>query len=83
MFLLCRILQIYSLVVVARIILEWIPISYDHPVAKVRSVLRAATDPLLIPIRRMIPTVRMGGMGLDLSPLILILLINLVASLIC
>jgi len=82
-FLLCRVLQIYSLVVVARIILEWIPISYDHPVAKVRSVLRAATDPLLIPIRRMIPTVRMGGMGLDLSPLILILLINLVASLIC
>ena len=80
---LCSALQIYSLVIVARIVLEWIPVTYDHPVARIRSAFRAVTEPLLAPIRSMVPTVRLGGMGLDLSPIILILAVNLVAGVIC
>lgn len=79
----CWILQAYGLVVFARIILEWIPVSYDHPVARVRSVLRAVTEPVLGPLRAIIPPVRVGGMGLDLSPLILILGLSLLAGAIC
>jgi len=80
---LCAALQIYSLVIVARIVLEWIPVTYDHPVARIRSAFRAVTEPLLAPIRAMVPTVRLGGMGLDLSPIILILAVNLIAGVIC
>lgn len=70
----------YAYVVLARVILEWIPVSYDHPLARVRSVLRAVTDPLLTPLRSIIPPVRMGGMALDLSPMILMFALFLLAG---
>jgi YggT family protein len=37
-------------------------------------------EPMLRPIRRVVPPVRMGGSSLDLSPLILIVGIQLLAS---
>lgn len=80
---LCQVLLAYQLVVIARIILEYIPVSHDHPVGKVRSAFRAVTEPLLAPLRAIIPAVRIGGVGLDLSPLILLVVINLVAAAIC
>jgi len=70
----------YAYVVLARVILEWIPVSYDHPVARVRSVLRSATDPVLVPLRRIIPPLRTGGMALDLSPMVLMILLFLLAG---
>ena len=79
----CSILVAYQLVILARIIMEYIPVSYDHPLAKVRSGLRAVTEPLLAPLRAIIPAIRLGGVGLDLSPLILIVVINLLAAAIC
>lgn len=79
----CLVLQAYSLVVFARIVLEWIPVSYDHPVARIRSVLRSLTEPVLRPLRALIPPVQVGGAGLDLSPLILILGLGILAGVIC
>ena len=79
----CWVIQAYALVVFARIVMEWIPVSYDHPLARVRSVLRAATEPVLRPMRALLPPVRLGGMALDLSPLILILALSLLAGAIC
>ncbi len=79
----CFVLQVYRIVVVARIIMEWIPVSYDHPLARLRSVLRSVTDPILDPLRRMIPPVRLGGAGLDLSPIILLITLSLLAEAIC
>ena len=79
----CFVIQLYAIVVFARIVLEWIPVSFDHPVARVRSVLRALTEPLLRPLRAMIPPIRMGGVGLDLSPLVLVLALSLLAGAVC
>jgi YggT family protein len=81
--LICFALQLYWIVVIGRIVLEWIPVSYDHPVARVRTILRSATEPVLGPLRRMIPPVRMGGMGLDLSPIILLVGLSLLSGAIC
>lgn len=80
---LCWIVQAYYIVVIARIIMEWIPVSYDHPLARLRAGLRALTEPLLGPLRAIIPPVRMGGMGLDLSPIILLVGLMLLAAAIC
>jgi YggT family protein len=80
---LCWILQVYALVVFARIVFEWIPISFDHPLARVRSVLRSLTEPLLRPLRALIPPIRMGGVGLDLSPLVLVLALSVLGGVIC
>jgi len=80
---LCAALQIYWIVVVARIVMEWIPVSYDHPLARIRSALRSATEPVLAPLRAMIPPVRLGGAGLDLSPIILLVALSLITGAVC
>jgi len=80
---LCWLIQAYALVVFARIVFEWIPVSDEHPLARVRAVLRALTEPALRPLRAIIPTIRMGDVGLDLSPLVLVLLLSLLAGAIC
>jgi YggT family protein len=79
----CTLIWAYSLVILARIILEYVPVSFDHPVAKVRSAFRAVTEPVLAPIRSILPPVRLGGVGLDLSPLVLLIGLNVLATVIC
>ena len=79
----CFALQVFTLVVFARIILEWIPVSFDHPVAKIRAQFRLVTEPVLRPLRAIIPPVRIGAVGLDLSPLILLLGLSILLSAIC
>jgi YggT family protein len=72
-----QLIFLYEIVVIARILLDWIRVPYGHPVAKVRDALAVVVDPVLRPIRRVIPPLNMGGMGLDLSPLVLLLLLQL------
>lgn len=79
----CLVLQIYWIVVVARIVLEWIPVSYDHPLARARSALRSVTEPVMAPLRAVIPPVRMGGMGLDLTPIILLIGLSILMGAVC
>ncbi|MEE8485924.1 MAG: YggT family protein [Acidimicrobiia bacterium] len=71
--------------------LLWIVLSYvvvfgrvgrDHPVRKVYDALSKIVEPLLRPIRAVIPPVRIGGAALDLSPLILIIGLQIVARLV-
>ncbi len=81
--LICRLIQIYSLVLIARILLEWLQVSSDHPVATARRVLRAVTDPVLIPVRRLLPPISAGGMGLDLSPLVVLVALGIIGGVIC
>ena len=45
--------------------------------ASIYNVVYSVTEPVLGPIRRVMPSVGFGGMGLDLSPIIVILLIQL------
>lgn len=70
--------------------LLWIVLSYvvvfgrvgwDHPVRKVYDALSKIMEPLLRPIRAVIPPVRIGGAALDLSPLILIIGLQIIARL--
>jgi len=79
----CRVIQVYSLVLIARILLEWIQVSPDHPVARARRVLRAVTDPVLIPVRRMIPPIRAGGIGLDLSTIVVLVALSIIGGVLC
>ena len=60
------------------LVIAYARISYDSPVIKVQRVLTAIVEPVLRPIRRIIPTAQVGGVGLDLSVLVLFLLIDVV-----
>ncbi len=66
----CTLLQLYLLVLVVRVLMSWFPISRDGPMATVAGVLYTVTDPVLLPLRRIVPAVRMGNMALDLSPIV-------------
>ena len=79
----CAVLRAYTIVVFARVILEWVPVGDAHPVGRIRHVLRLVTQPLLAPLRALIPPVRMGSVAVDLSPLVLILGLNLLAQVLC
>lgn len=70
MSLLCTLGNLYFIALFARIILSWFPISPDSPFATIFSFLYTITEPVLGPVRRMLPPIGMGGMGLDLSPII-------------
>ena len=73
MTILCRLAQLYMLALFIRIVLSWFPISPGGAMASVFSFLYTITEPVLGPIRRLLPPVGMGGMGLDLSPIIVLL----------
>jgi len=63
--------QVYDLMLLVRILLEWVQVSYSHPVMR---FLWDATEPLLGPIRRRLPLLA----GLDFSPLAAVLLLSVV-----
>ncbi|MBN2114280.1 MAG: YggT family protein [Acidimicrobiia bacterium] len=79
----CLVLRAYTLVVFARVVLEWIPVGDEHPVGRARSLLRLVTQPVLAPLRALLPPVRLGSVAVDLSPLVLILGLNLLAQFLC
>lgn len=65
--------QIFLLCLLGRIVLSWFPPSGPGPVETIRRALFTVTEPVLGPVRRLLPMVRIGGMGLDLSPLVVFL----------
>jgi YggT family protein len=69
---LCVVLTVYTIVLLVRVIASWAylfgfrpPLS--GPVRTILDLLEDVTEPVLRPLRRLIPPVRAGGMGLDLS----------------
>jgi YggT family protein len=60
--------------ILARVIVSWIPIGEDSPFAPIVRVIYQITEPILGPIRRLIP-----GLGMfDLSPMIAIILLMVI-----
>ncbi len=84
MSILCTALQIFVVVLIARIILSWFPVTPGTALETISEFLRTATDWVLLPLRRAIPPVRMGAMALDLSPMIVLFGIEFIlAPLVC
>jgi YggT family protein len=77
------ILQLYTYVIIIVAILSWLVAFnviniYNEFVRSIWNALNALTEPLLRPIRQMLPN--MGG--IDISPIVLILLIYLIQDII-
>jgi YggT family protein len=71
--LLVNLLTIYFYAVFAWVILSWIHVSSVHPLGRLRAFLDRIIYPLILPLRRVIPPIRIGGGALDLSPIVLLL----------
>jgi YggT family protein len=66
---LCNLLSVYILVLIGRAIFSWFPIGPGSALAGVYRVLLMLTEPLLTPIRRVVPPLGM----FDMSMLVLLL----------
>lgn len=75
---LCNLCIVYILAIFGRILFSWIPVAPNSPVAAVRTFLVAITEPVMGPLRRALPPVRLGGFAMDLSPIIVLILLQVV-----
>ena len=80
MAILCPLLQLYLVALFGRIILSWFPISSGSPLASIYGFLYTITEPVLGPVRRVIPPLGGGGMAFDLSPIIVLIVIQVVLA---
>ncbi len=78
----CWLLQLYLLVLLAHVVFSWVP-RPPEPLQPVVVGVRALTEPVLSPLRRMIPPVQLGGAALDVSILIVFFALIILRSAIC
>ncbi|MCP4304613.1 MAG: YggT family protein [bacterium] len=83
----CAILNLAWLGLLAWIILSYVvnfgKLPWGHPIRKIYDAMSNVINPILMPIRRMLPPVRAGSMGLDLSPMVLFLIIIVLQRIVC
>lgn len=73
MFVIALVLRIFWFLLLARVIFSWIRPTPSSPIYPVVDFVERATEPILAPIRRVLPP--MGG--LDLSSLLVMLVLGL------
>jgi len=79
-------LLLFELVLIARVVLDWVGVlgvssgRAAGSISGVRTVLHRVTEPVLAPVRRKLPPVRLGGMSLDLSVTAVLVVLILVRS---
>ena len=78
--LLCTLTWLYVFAVFARVLFSWIPLAPESPVMVVRTWLVRITEPVMGPLRRALPAVRLGRVSLDLSPIVLIIGLQVVVA---
>jgi len=76
------IFQLLYIFILVRIVLSWIPIPVNHITRPILNFIYDVTEPILRLVRNVIPPIMVGGMGLDLSPLIAILLLRIIHTVI-
>jgi YggT family protein len=76
------VIEAYVVVLLVRAILSWFPDSSGSVLRPLQRGLTAVTEPVLAPVRRVIPPVRLGGGYLDLSLLVVIIVLEILVRLI-
>lgn len=74
--LLCTAAQMFSMLILARVLLSWFPVNPNGPMGQLVRWVVSVTEPVLSPVRRSLPAFG----SLDLSPLIVLLFLNIVVQ---
>jgi YggT family protein len=69
---------VYLLLIFVYILTSWIPLPYHVWLSRFQRFLYDVVNPYLAIFRRFLPMLRVGAMGLDLSPIIAIIVLSLV-----
>jgi YggT family protein len=74
---------VYIILILIRILISWIPrMPYNPTLRAVLDFITETTDPYLNIFRRIIPPIGGGGFGLDLSPMIGIIVLLILRALV-
>jgi YggT family protein len=73
---------VYLICIIAYIITSWIPLPYNVWLNRVQRFLYDVVDPYLRLFRRFLPQLSLGGLGLDLSPIVAIFSLYIVQRLV-
>jgi YggT family protein len=79
----CYLLTAYYFVLLIRIIWSWLPVPRSGPLRVVYEIVYDLTEPVLKLVRGVVPTVRMGAMGLDLSPIVVFVVLSVLQFALC
>jgi len=66
-------IQLYSLVILARVLMSWVNIDPYSPLAR---TIFNLTEPVLQPVRNLLPP----AAGIDFSPLVVLILLQIVGQ---
>jgi YggT family protein len=70
-------ITLYIYILLAVIILSWVPVTRsDGALAQTNRVLRRLTEPVLAPLRSILPRPNFGGVGIDLSALVALIILE-------
>lgn len=72
------IVEAYVVLLIVRALLSWFPARPGSFVLEITRVLDIFTEPVLRPIRRVLPPLRAGGMGIDLSILVVVIVAQII-----
>ncbi len=75
------VLNIFLFVLLIRVVLSYIPAPPGSALLPVIRFFEAVTEPVLRPVRRIVPPRRVGGTAVDLSPIIVWFVILIIRGL--
>ncbi|MFM9086305.1 MAG: YggT family protein [Acidimicrobiia bacterium] len=73
---LCPIVELYTLAIILRVVLSWFPATSGGFVGQASYLLGRITEPVMEPVRRMMPSLG----PLDLSPVVVLLFLQIVVQ---
>ena len=79
MFLLCAVITVYLVVLAARAVLSWFPVRPGTALSSITAILADLTEPVLTPLRRIIPPVGM----FDLSFMVAFFVLFILREIVC
>lgn len=68
-------LDLFFYVLLARVIMSWVPRTNVVVIEQIRDLTDRITEPVLGPVRRALPILRVGGAGIDFSALVVSILV--------
>jgi YggT family protein len=74
--------MVYGWLIIARALLSWFPVRPGNPLYRVRGILFMLTEPYLRLFRRILPTARVGAAGIDMSAMVGLIVLFVVAQII-
>lgn len=78
-------LTVFQLVLLTRVVSSWVLVLAGHGVQRpglrrVDGALARVTDPVLAPVRRVLPPFRLGGLALDLAVPVVLVALSLLST---